>query len=409
LHLLDQWEESAKKFGFYPLKCSSAQPRWQITLNSLIQDFNLGLETNISVLVVHKTAASKKFNSIINQLKGNNLLIIGDEAHGLGAKNTRNALNPTAKMRLGLSATPRRWFDEEGTKAIFEYFGDVCFEYTLEKAIGRFLTEYEYYPELVNLTDQEKEEYQDLTMAIIKLMNRNKGQILSNEIDTKVKKLLLKRSRIISAAENKLTKLVSKLKELKQKDIQEGTETNGILIYCAPGKHKEVLKAVSKIGYRCHEFVHDVNLIDRERVLEQFSDGVIQVLVAIKCLDEGVDVPSTKMAFILASSTNPREFVQRRGRILRKHENKQYAIIYDYIVVPTYSRTQVQDSVETSILKREMPRFVEFASSATNQYVARRRIRPLLDQYEMLHLLDEKPWEVYHNLKGWDWRIENED
>jgi len=144
-------------------------------------------------------------------------------------------------------------------------------------------------------------------------------------------------------------------------------------------------------------------LSDREKLLEQFASGDIQVLVAIKCLDEGVDVPSTRTAFILASSTNPREFVQRRGRILRLAEGKSEAIIYDYIVVPPTKRIALKKEADVSVLKREMPRFAEFSSSALNEFQARSAVRDILDQYGMLNLLDEKPWHVYHDLKQWDW------
>jgi superfamily II DNA/RNA helicase len=189
-----------------------------------------------------------------------------------------------------------------------------------------------------------------------------------------------------------------------QKEHQQcGEEPNGILIYCSPGGHKDVLRAVAALGFRCHEFVHNVSLSDREKLLEQFDNGAIQALVAIKCLDEGVDVPSTKTAFILASSTNPREFVQRRGRILRKAAGKTVAHIYDFLVFPPLARLSLRLGSDLGILQREMPRFVEFASSATNQFSARAVVRDILDRLQMLNLLDEKPWDVYHTLKKWDW------
>jgi superfamily II DNA/RNA helicase len=164
-----------------------------------------------------------------------------------------------------------------------------------------------------------------------------------------------------------------------------------------------VLEAVSGIGLKSAEFVYDVSLSQREALLKQFANGDIQALVAIKCLDEGVDIPSTRIAFILASSTNPREFVQRRGRILRQHAEKAEAIIYDYIVVPPPHLISLKREVDISILKREMPRFAEFASSALNEFQARSSVRDILDSYNMLNLLDERPWDIYHSLKQWDW------
>lgn len=400
LHLLEQWERNCRQFGFDPILCSGEHNRWQIDVKSVIQDFNIGSKSHICILAVHKTAAMEKFTSATRRLPAGNTLLIGDEAHGLGASNLRKALIDNAGMRLGLSATPRRWFDDEGTEVIFNYFGVTCFEYTLDQAIGKFLTPYEYYPQLVNLSGVELDSYEEITQKVVALSSSAKRDPDKRE---RMKRLLLQRARIISSASQKLPALIQLLRNQINDHKRRGEELNGILIYCAAGEHRETLKAVSALGLRCHEFVHEVSLFDRERLLGEFDSGDIQVLVAIKCLDEGVDVPSTRTAFILASSTNPREFVQRRGRVLRIAQGKERAVIYDFIVVPPPDRLALRLSADVAILKREMPRFVEFSSSATNQFNARSVVRDILNKFEMLNLLDEKPWDVYHSLKQWDW------
>lgn len=400
LHLLEQWERNCRQFGFDPILCSGEHNRWQIDVKSAIQDFNIGSKSHICILAVHKTAAMEKFASATRRLPATNTLLIGDEAHGLGASNLRKALIDNTGMRLGLSATPRRWFDDEGTEVIFNYFGATCFEYTLDQAIGKFLTPYEYYPQLVSLTGVELDSYEEITQKVVALSSSVKRDPEKRE---RMKRLLLQRARIISSASQKLPVLLQLLRNQIKDHKQRGEELNGILIYCAAGEHREALQAVSGLGLRCREFVHEVSLSGRVRLLGEFDSGDIQVLVAIKCLDEGVDVPSTKTAFILASSTNPREFVQRRGRILRMAKGKERAIIYDFIVVPPPDRLALRISADVAILKREMPRFVEFASSATNQFNARSVVRDILNKFEMLNLLDEKPWDVYHSLKQWDW------
>lgn len=354
LHLLEQWERNCREFGFSPVLCSSKHGKWQIDVKSRIQDFNLGTKRSICILAVHMTAASPRFHGAVARLKPDHTMLIGDEAHGLGSPQLRNSLTECAGMRLGLSATPRRWFDDEGTAVIFSYFGQTCFEYTLEQAIGKYLTPYRYYPQLVSLTDDEAGYYEALTSQIISLMPEGETD---PEVHKQVKMLLLKRARIISGAEEKIPSMLGLLTSLIEQDRRNGRETRDILIYCAPGRHREVLQAVAELGLRCHEFVHDVSLPDREKLLEQFANGDIQALVAIKCLDEGVDVPSTRIAFVLASSTNPREFVQRRGRILRLAKGKSEAIIHDYIVVPPPERLPLKRDADVSILKREMPRF----------------------------------------------------
>lgn len=400
MHLLEQWARDCVSFGFSPVLCSSDHGKWHIEVKSRIQDFNIGVGSSICILAVHMTAASDRFRETISRLRPEHTLVIGDEAHGLGARHLQNAMTERAGLRLGLSATPRRWYDDEGTAAIFGYFGRTCFEFPLEQAIGRYLTPYRYYPQLVTLADDELDDYEQLTGRIT-LLARKVDR--SAEEQDKLKVLLLRRAKIVSAARSKLPAMLSLLSEIMSADQVAGRETSGILVYCAAGTHREVLQSVGALGLRCHEFVHYVSLPERERLLRQFENGDIQVLVAVRCLDEGVDVPATRVAFVMASSTNPREFVQRRGRILRLAPGKREAVIYDYIVVPGTDRHASANDAGVSILKREMPRFAEFASCAQNEFEARETVRGLLDQNQMLNLLDEKPWDVYRELKEWDW------
>lgn len=400
LHLLQQWERNCQQFGFDPILCSGEHGRWQIAVKSAIQDFNIGVKNHLCILAVHKTAATERFAAAIRRLPVRETLLIGDEAHGLGAKHLRKAMTEKAGLRLGLSATPHRWFDDEGTETLFSYFGSTCFEFPIDQAIGKYLTPYEYYPQLVNLSDAETNKYDELTQKIIMFSTLAEHD---PELRDRLQRLLLQRARIISSAQQKLPALLHLLSRMQEDYRQRAEEPTGILVYCAPGEHRKVLQSVAALGLRCHEFVHDVNLSDREKLLALFDTGDIQVLVAIKCLDEGIDVPSTRTAFILASSTNPREFVQRRGRILRLAPGKTLAVIYDFIVVPPTDRLALKLGSDVGILQREMPRFVEFASSAMNQFSARAVIRDILDRFEMLNLLDEKPWDVYHTLKRWDW------
>ena len=395
LHLLEQWQRVCEEFGFLPILCSGEHHGWQLEVLSKIQDFNVGVLSNICIVAVHNTAASEKFKKATKRLPPEYTMIICDEVHALGAPTMQDAFIPQASMRLGLSATPRRWFDEKGTKAILSYFEKVCFELPIDEAIGKYLTPYAYYPILTNLTPKEISEYEDLTQKISTLSSKPENDIDSEET---FKKLLIKRAKIVASAEQKMPKLVDILKSKIRNAVQSGKEIRDILVYCAPGLHKDVLKAVSGLGLRCHEFVHTVSMSDRGKVLNQFEKGIIQVLVAIKCLDEGVDVPSTRTAFFLASTTNPREFVQRRGRVLRLFEEKKKAEIYDFIVIPDPPSVSFNEKIGKSLLRREMPRFAEFSSSALNEFEARAIVRDLLDRYGMLHLMDEKPWDIYHEM-----------
>jgi superfamily II DNA or RNA helicase len=394
LHLLEQWERICSTFGFNPILCSSEHGNWQIEVKSKIQDFNINAIDNICIVAVHATASTEKFRKATKGLTPKYTMIIGDEVHGLGAYHMRKAMIPNAGMRLGLSATPRRWFDEEGTQAIFSYFGPVCFEFPLERAIGKYLAPYEYKPVLIHLTQSEMEAYEELTGKIQKLSSMLDGG--KGEIEEVFKKLLLERALIIGSAEEKLNSLLIILKQMIDKAKKIDENVAHILVYCAPGTHKNVLRSVANLGLKCHEFVHTVSLNDRQKILDQFANGEIQVLVAVKCLDEGVDVPSTHMAFFLSSTTNPKEFVQRRGRILRLYKGKDKAILYDFIVTPSPDHIPFKRDIDAGLLKREMPRFAEFSSASLNEFEARSLLWELLNYYEMLNLFDEKPWDIYH-------------
>lgn len=390
LHLLEQWAQNCREFGFIPLLCSGAHPNWYAKAKSLLADFRFGALAHVSLIAVHDTAASERFQEVATLLVAEKTMVIYDEVHALGAPTLRAALIPNAKKRLGLSATPRRWYDEEGTKVLFDYFGGVSYEFSLEAAIGKFLVPYEYHPILIQMTKHEEEQYVELSAKIAMICARKERDPNASDV---LKKLCIERSRAIGTASAKMPALMSTLRHMVQDCEISHQRPRDILIYCAPGRHREVLQEVARLGLNCHEFVHATSIRDREKVLERFSNGSIEVLVAIKCLDEGVDVPSTKTAFFLASTSNPREFVQRRGRVLRLADGKDRAILYDFIVIPSDGAT-----IETakSVLQREMPRFAEFACVATNEFEARSQIRPILDKYGLLHLLDERPWDIYH-------------
>jgi superfamily II DNA or RNA helicase len=331
LHLLDQWENELRRFGYDPLLCSSAHPRWFAKASSCMDDYKIGATMHACFLAVHATASSEPFQRLLARVDGRELLLVADEAHALGAQKLRNSLFEGAGMRLGLSATPRRWFDVQGTDALFSYFSGVVYEFPLEEAIGTYLTHYDYFPIPVELSSRETAEYQQLSAKIALVAKRADED---EREASRLEKLLLERARLIWRAENKLAALVQLVSRLKADTLASGGGLSHTLVYCAPGEHSTVLRQLSALGLRCHEFVHYVSLPNRMKVLEAFAAGDIDILVAVKCLDEGVDVPSTRTAIFMASTTNPREFVQRRGRVLRRYPGKTVATVYDLVVVP---------------------------------------------------------------------------
>lgn len=392
LHLLEQWASEVKSFGFSPICCSSDNPKWENKLFDAIDQFNLGFTDHLCVIAVHQTAAGQGFINAIAKCKNENLMLLGDEVHGLGAKNLRKGLLERATLRLGLSATPNRWYDEEGTAVLHDYFNKVVFEFPLEKAIGRFLTRYKYHPVPVHLASSELEEFKELTQRIV-VMAAKRKQSKEKQSDS-LNFLLIKRAQIIAKSEQKYIALEEILHKLKKQGA-----VKHLLVYCAPGEIDRVLPILAeKAKLRCHRFDHTVSLSERQKVIKSFASGTLDVLVAIKCLDEGVDIPATRTAIFMASTTNPREFVQRRGRVLRRSESKREAAIYDMLVLPNPDDQHTDIDSAKSIIRREMPRFAEFVSAADNVYSAKEIVKPFLEHYGMTHYFDMRPWDIYRQM-----------
>ncbi len=374
-HLVDQWHEEAKAFGYRPVRAYKSKASWLQELNHQIMEYNAGYRQFISVITTHTTFINDDFQGSIARLKGPSLLI-ADEVHHLGAERSRLNYPENIHFRLALSATPDRWFDDAGTLALRAYFGETVFAFPLEKAIGISLTPYYYYPHLVPLTDEELELYEELSVKIARLVS-SKDEKRQQALEM----LLIRRARLMNNAENKLS-ILSEL--VDSEDHIEHT-----LFYCAPEQIDEVLHLLGwEKGLLVHRFTAEENTKERQQLLTNFADGKLQALVAMKCLDEGVDVPNTRTAYVLASSSNPREFIQRRGRILRKAPGKEFSIIHDLIAVPPTMHAAVRNSPtfssERSILRRELQRFKEFANLAQNKHQALEVIWDIAKRYGLM-------------------------
>ena len=388
-HLLNQWKEDFIEFGFNPLICNTTTGKRYSEVKSKIKDLENDFRNNIVILTTHITSAKTKFLSLFNNIN-KDILFIADEVHYYGAEYYRNGLNENYNYRIGLSATPKRWYDAEGTEFIVKYFNKEIISYPLKKAIkDGFLSKYNYYPHIVELDDNEIMEYENLTKKIAKYNNSDEEYLQKQK-----KKLIMIRSNIVKNAKNKKD-VLKNLLEYKIKDM--GLENiNNTIIYCGNQETKKILEILKNLHIRSHEFVNYISNKNRKKILNHFQNGDIQILVAIKCLDEGVDIPSTENAYFLASTTNPREFVQRRGRILRKHKEKKYANVHDFIVIPDKTKFSYNYNIFKSIIRRELPRFIEFSSSANNMFESRSIIYPILQEYNLEYLLAMKPWEVYN-------------
>ena len=370
-HLCAQWAKDVRSFGVEPILAYESEQNWALELRaSIIRQAEAAGDASVVVCTTNDTLQSPNFLKCISRAKVK-VFFIGDEVHNLGAPEVGKVLPGAAVFRLGLSATPVRQGDDEGTASIHAYFGETIFEFTLEEAIeGKFLTPYEYWPIFVSLTEFEAKEYVSLTKSYAKLASNN---------DPKYKRIaeliLFKRSRLVGAAFNKTQAL---LNLLKLNPLHRG------LVYCSEGtvcspdgrsvgaQIDLVVGALRNINppIRIDEFVHDVSSEDRQKIITNLTSGTLHGIAAIKCLDEGVDVPCLEQAFILASTKNYRQSVQRRGRLLRLFEGKAKAIFYDFVVLPPSFVGECDPVVlewESKLVDSELKRCEEFAKIALNK------------------------------------------
>lgn len=387
LHLIDQWVEKFTSYSITNyLRIAGNRQNWYSTLKKWVWDYKNEFRNRVVLIGSYKSMGDNEFHELISDVEDFRFLV-ADECHNLGSRSYQELDFSKFEFRMGLSATPRRWFDEKGTAKIFKIFDKTVYEYDLKQAIENgILSVYEYHPYLVSLNDDEVEAYEEFTKMIGMLMakdNKTKSDI------ERIERYARERADIIKSAEAKLPELLRLLQQQQDKRFT--------LVYCAPGQIDIIVKAISSLGIRVHRFNSELNNRDRLKILYHFSKGEIEVLVAIKCLDEGVDVPATRTAYFLASSSNPREFVQRRGRVLRTSEGKEKSILIDFI---TLQGTLSSATLE-SIVKKELPRYAEFADLAINKFSSdtRSRILSLLSNHGLERYLYLKPWEIYEMMK----------
>lgn len=404
-HLVEQWVEDILKFNIDPIigYSDSSQKDWPKRLKDAIRDQKLKVRGKefFCFICTNATFSSDYVQTQLAKIKSDTLLMV-DEAHNFGAPYLSCLLYDNYKYRLALSATLDRHNDEEGTAKLYDFFGEKCIEYTLDRAIEeKKLTKYKYYPIVVTLTEEELEAYDNLSYEIGKCIMKGKNGKM--KLSSRGEKLALKRSRIVAGAKNKLTML--------EEVIQPYIHDKHILVYCGATKGLEQnqdrtdvdsedirqIDAVTdllgnKLGMEVSQFTSKESVEEREVLKREFSAGdTLKVLIAIKCLDEGVNIPKIKTAFILASTTNPKEYIQRRGRVLRLAEGKEYAEIYDFITLPydtesVTSLTEAQVKRNSTLVKNELRRAEEFSRIAVNMVESASLIDEIKDAYGIQEL-----------------------
>ncbi|PSH04047.1 MAG: type III restriction endonuclease subunit R [Acidobacteria bacterium] len=386
-NLADQWVREAKSFGIRAIPCYGGATRWTEDLSRAVHLFETYASPFACAVVVNRTLKSEAFQNVLKQLPGESLMFVGDECHHHHSRSMSEALPSQASVRLGLSATPEPYRGGDEADLSVAYYGPIADRYELADALrDGVLTPYEYHVHLIELTAEETEVYEELSAQISRLAasldSQNEAQ--HQQLDT----LLFKRSRLLGSASNKLARLA---------DIMCGRPPEPLtLFYCGDGSVEDedsgeslrqveaTCKLLYKNGWRVATFTAQESRKEREQILANFRVGVMDAMVAIRCLDEGIDVPACRTAYILASSRNPRQFIQRRGRILRRSPGKLRAVIHDMVVVIPEGVCSSFD-LEKRLFREELRRVSEFARLAANGADTYRVLEPLLKRYDLLH------------------------
>ncbi|MDD2798770.1 MAG: DEAD/DEAH box helicase family protein [Bacteroidales bacterium] len=405
--LVDQWEVECKKFNFDNItKVCSKTKNWKSSVANLRMLEMSGANDKLSYIIIATYASFVRSNIFqeLNKFPKQKLLLIADEAHNMGSGQMINRLNEIPYLRrIGLSATPERQYDESGNRILMDFFGcaeNYTFEYSMAEAIeNEALCRYYYYPHIVKLRESEMVEYVELSRKIVKMMG-----FKDTDSQEMLKRLLLKRKRIIHKAENKK----DIFRQIIQTQMQEKGNLKYTLVYVPEGNKPDdnqadvfdttdtlptdedtahlideytsiVRDADSHIVVR--QFTSDSK--DREPILKDFTNGSIDVLTSMKCLDEGVDVPRAELAIFCASTGNPRQFIQRRGRVLRTHKDKHTATIHDLIVVPDNCFESECYDLERSLVKSELLRVRDFAVLSENLNDTDRELEDVLNHYNL--------------------------
>lgn len=397
--LLEQWKKECAKFNFKNVITVSSKEKWEDNL-SFFNTASKLIDTSYIVIVTYASLSRDKFQSFFKQFSKETLLI-ADETHNLGSQGLLKLL-PTIHLekRIGLSATPHRKFDESGNKAIEEFFNDkppYIVSYSMQQALENgFLCHYTYFPHIVKLTDEEMKRYKEISLQLLRmgLFDENGNFKSSPEIEKK----LLERKRIIHKATNKIDTFRGILKEefKKRKNLKytlvyvpEGVESNFDVddFSIETDEENKLINEYTRVVSNTDDSVmvkqFTSNSTNREGILLDYEKGQTHVLTSMKCLDEGVDVPRSELAIFCASTGNPRQFIQRRGRVLRLHNDKIHATIHDLVVVPEVSSNESTFEMEKSLVRKELERVVDFANLAMNKTETYNILKDVLAHYNL--------------------------
>jgi superfamily II DNA or RNA helicase len=376
--LASQWAKEIKGIDIdvkYSMEINGGVCHWKQTLKENLLKVSTGMFKHLIIFTTHSIIRSERFTDEIKSCNPKiTKFLIADEVHGLGATKNKLALLDLYKYRLGLSATPERWFDENGSKLLKNYFGNRSFEFSINDALTNynpntgktFLVNYYYKPTFINLSEEELLNYKEITKKIVRMSPFAKKENLEECLQL----LRIQRANIEKNAEFKYQALEEILKKIKKK-------IDDTIIFVSPQQIDRVMEILADLDISASKFTEKQSAVpssiyggisEREHIIKLFKKQKFKVLVAIKCLDEGIDIPSARRAIIMASSTNPREYIQRIGRIIRQDKGKYKAELYDLIIKPKVDNFGDESMIklEKQIFKKEMDRVLELSNNAIN-------------------------------------------
>lgn len=356
--LVLQWRDEIAKFGLH-----AATPTLGGDTDAALTNFSRGLQLGGTHLMVitNNLLCTESFRTTMERMsRALPTLLVADEAHRLGAHGFIDAPPEFFERRLALSATPERQYDPDGTEAVFRFFGPPVYEFGLDRAIGFCLVPYDYLVHAAVLDEEELDDFLALTRRIGQRIAFADGSAQ----DDSLLRLLLRRRRIVENAEAKLPVLRAVLR-------RRGRSLEQALVYASaknPAQFDAIGRILSELELRWAPVTQETTASagKLERTLDAFREGGCQVLLAKKVLDEGVDIPAVREAFIVASSSVEREWVQRRGRVLRRHPGKTHAVVHDFLALPPTDVVKRGDQALGGLVANELGRAYAFAGHARN-------------------------------------------
>ena len=397
LALIEQWEDEIKKFNFKNYVLVSGATKWHDELSIYKANYRWrNEEKNLIIISTYPSFTNPKFLNLFKSFQ-NNFTIIADEAHNIGATSIKKAFKElSCKKRMALSATPKRIYDIEGTLEMEKFFKDkepYCYSYSLEKAIEKgFLAPYYYYPKIVRLEEHELDEYIKISKRLMQFFDSKTGSYKKSQ---DAEKLLLQRKRIIHKAIDKLNVFSEIIRQLDKEDklkycftfAPEGD-------YVGDNSFEDFSNIIDRFiietttacpNTKVNSYTSKDSLSERKDKLRGFAEGKIDILFTMKAIDEGVDIPRAEVGIFSSSTGNPRQFIQRRGRLLRKHPDKKFATIYDMIVIPNSSSGESNKyfRMEKSLVATELKRVAYFASLSENFYDSKIILDEILKKYNL--------------------------